>query len=287
MPSSSALWASIGPAITSPMRVDAGHVGLVVRVDDDALAVVELHAGRLQARGPRCRARGRWRPARRRPRSSSAAPPAAGSMVTCWAAPFLATPVTLLASLKVMPCLARMRCTVLATSASMPGRMRSRNSTTVTSEPSRRQTEPSSRPITPAPTTSRRLGTFGSDSAPVDETIAASSMLTPGSLATSEPVAMTMLLVSSCCLPLGAASRSTLPAPRMRAGAVEGVDLVLLEQEGDAVDVALHALVLEGQHLGEIELAAAPRCPCRRSRARPPRTARRRAAAPWRGCSRR
>ena len=94
-----------------------------------------------------------------------------------------------------------MRWTVFATSASMPGRMRSRNSTTPTSEPSRRHTEPSSSPITPAPTTSRRLGTFGSESAPVDETMFTSSMLTPGSFATSEPVAMTMLLVSSCCLP--------------------------------------------------------------------------------------
>ncbi len=43
----------------------------------------------------------------------------------------------------------------------MPGRMRSRNSTTVTSAPSRRQTEPSSSPITPAPTTISDFGGFG------------------------------------------------------------------------------------------------------------------------------
>ena len=39
---------------------------------------------------------------------------------------------------------------------------------TVTWLPRRRQTEPSSRPITPAPMTTRCLGTCGSDSAPVE-----------------------------------------------------------------------------------------------------------------------
>ena len=101
----------------------------------------------------------------------SAPSPAAGSMATLWPAAVLATPVTLLDSLKLMPCLARMRCRLRATSASVPGRMRSRNSTTSTSLPSRRHTEPSSSPITPAPITSRRLGTLGSASAPVEDTI--------------------------------------------------------------------------------------------------------------------
>ena len=141
--------------------------------------------------------------------------PAAGSMVTLWPAPFLATPVTLLESLKLMPCFMRMRWTLLATSASMPGRMRSRNSTTSTSDPSRRHTEPSSSPITPAPTTSMRFGTWGSASAPVDDTMVSSSISMPGNRATSEPVAMTMLLVSSCCLPPLASVTSTLPGPRI------------------------------------------------------------------------
>ena len=47
---------------------------------------------------------------------------------------------------------------------------------------------------------------------------------------------------------------STLPGAEHAARAVEVIDLVLREQERDAVDVALHALVLEGQHLGEVEL---------------------------------
>src|SRR6516225_609801 len=41
------------------------------------------------------------------------------------------------------------------------------------------------------------------------------------------------------------------------AGAVEGVDLVLFEQEGDAFDVAVDALVLEFHHGGKIELRLA------------------------------
>ena len=101
-----------------------------------------------------------------------------------------------------------------AISASVPGRMRSRNSTTRTSLPSRRQTEPSSSPITPAPTTSSRFGTLGSVSAPVEETTVRSSMAMPGSLATSEPVAMTMLLASSRCLSPLSRLTPTLPTPR-------------------------------------------------------------------------
>src|SRR5262249_45960095 len=41
------------------------------------------------------------------------------------------------------------------------------------------------------------------------------------------------------------------------AGAVKGVDLVLLEQEGDALDIAVNALVLEFHHGGKIELRLA------------------------------
>ena len=41
------------------------------------------------------------------------------------------------------------------------------------------------------------------------------------------------------------------------ADALERVDLVLLEQEGDALDVAVDALVLELHHRGEIELRLA------------------------------
>src|SRR5205814_115019 len=72
----------------------------------------------------------------------SAAPPAAGSTFALSFLPDASTPVTLEDSLNVMPWRCRMRWNCLPTSRSMPGRMRSRNSITVTLAPSRRQTEP-------------------------------------------------------------------------------------------------------------------------------------------------
>ena len=50
--------------------------------------------------------------------------------------------------------------------------------------------------MTPAPTTSSFFGTAASASAPVEDTTTFSSISTPGRRATSEPVAMTMCLVS-------------------------------------------------------------------------------------------
>ena len=58
-------------------------------------------------------------------------------------------------------------------------------------------------------------------------------------------------------LAVGAPVTSTLPGADDAAGAVEGVDLVLLEQEVDALDVAVDARVLERHHRGEIELRRA------------------------------
>ena len=75
------------------------------------------------------------------------APPAAGSVTTRKPAPVFSTPTTLVESWNFMPCLPRMRWNCLAISPSRPGVMRSRNSTTVTSLPSLRHTEPSSSPI--------------------------------------------------------------------------------------------------------------------------------------------
>ena len=79
-------------------------------------------------------------------------------------------------------------------------------------------------------------------------------MAMPGMAATSEPVAMTMDFASTDLLlavdegDLDLSRRGDAPA------AVEVVDLVLLQQILDALHVALHALILEGKHGGEIEL---------------------------------
>ncbi len=100
----------------------------------------------------------------------------------------------------------------------MPPRMESRYSTTVTLAPSRAQTEPSSRPITPPPTTIIVAGTLASSRAPVEVTIAFSSnsTLTPGMPATSEPVAMTMLAVGTSSILPSASVTATTPGAMMR-----------------------------------------------------------------------
>ena len=85
----------------------------------------------------------------------------------------------------------------------------------MTSAPSRFQTEPSSSPITPAPMIRSFDGTFSSDSAPVDDTTRFSSISMPFSRAISEPVAMTMFLVSTVCALPSLPVTSTLPAPRI------------------------------------------------------------------------
>ena len=114
-----------------------------------------------------------------------------------------------------MPCFSLMRWNCLATSVSMPGRMRSRYSTTVTCEPRRRQTDPSSSPITPAPTTIILAGNLSSAKAPVEDTTIFSSISTPGSGVTSEPVAMTMALVSSAWTVPSSAVTLTWPGAAM------------------------------------------------------------------------
>eukprot|EP00835_Amoeboradix_gromovi_P001168 NODE_47_length_27404_cov_0.284270.p13 type:complete len:113 gc:universal NODE_47_length_27404_cov_0.284270:26494-26156(-) len=65
---------------------------------------------------------------------------------------------------------------------------------TVTLLPKRFQTEPNSKPITPAPITISSLGTFWSSRAPVLVTILDSSTVKPGRTAGSLPVAITIFL---------------------------------------------------------------------------------------------
>ena len=70
-------------------------------------------------------------------------PPLAASMLTPMLESETSPLTTLVLSLNFIPCLARIRCIVLAISASMPGPpMAPKYSTTVTSAPNRDQTEP-------------------------------------------------------------------------------------------------------------------------------------------------
>ncbi len=112
----------------------------------------------------------------------------------------------------------------------MPGRMRSKNSTTVTWAPRRRHTEPSSSPITPAPTTSSFSGTLSSASAPVDETMRFSSISMPFRRATSEPVAITMFFVSTVWVLPSAPFTSILPGAVMRPWPMKASTLCFLSR---------------------------------------------------------
>ena len=99
---------------------------------------------------------------------------------------------------------------------------------------------------------------MGSDSAPVEETIVFSSMAMPGMAATSEPVAMTMALASSVCVPPLLAGDLDLAWRDDPGRAVKRLDLVLLQKKLDALHIALHPFVLEGEHGGEVERRASP-----------------------------
>ena len=85
--------------------------------------------------------------------------------------------------------------------------------------------------MTPAPTTISFFGGAGRLSAPVEETTVFSSISTPGSRATSDPVAMTIALVSSVVSLPSAPLTITLPGAAIRPSPLDPVDLVLLEQD--------------------------------------------------------
>ncbi|MNI67103.1 hypothetical protein D3C73_1227140 [compost metagenome] len=87
---------------------------------------------------------------------------------------------------------------------------------TVTWLPRRRHTEPSSRPMTPAPITIRCLGTSGRAKAPVESMMRWLSIVTPGRGVGSEPVAMTMSLACSAVSLPSSALTTTLPTPSRR-----------------------------------------------------------------------
>ncbi len=183
--------------------------------------------------------------------SVCASPPLAGSIVALTPAPLVSTPVTLLPSRNLKPCFSSMRWNCLATSPSMPGRMRSRNSTTVTSAPSRRQTEPSSRPMTPAPTTisffgagERQRAGRGNNLLLVD--LDAGQARDVGAGRDHDRLRLVRRLAA-------VALDDHLAGRDDAAFAVQPVDLVLLEQERDAVDVGGDRVVLVFHQRGEIE----------------------------------
>ena len=188
-PSSSALCASMGPAITSPIAYTPGTF-----VWKCASTSMRLRVSNAipSSRAPSPSVNGR------RPTATSStsavsvvtSPPAAGATSTCTSSPTTRAARAETPKRNFMPCFSSARCSSLAVPASAPGTMRSRYSSTVTSLPSRRHTEPNSSPIAPAPTTSSRRGTSGSVSASVLCTMRRPSNVMPGSAAGLLPVAI-------------------------------------------------------------------------------------------------
>ena len=85
-------------------------------------------------------------------------------------------------------------------------------SSTVTSAPRRRQTEPISRPITPEPTTPRRFGTAAMSSAPSLDRTFSSSKGASGSARAFEPVA-TMTCLADSVSSAAPATRTSIEPP--------------------------------------------------------------------------
>ena len=164
------------------------------------------------------------------------------------------------------PCFLKILCASLRTSPSMPGRIWSRNSTTVTLAPSRRQTLPSSSPITPPPITTMWPGTLGSASAPVNRRSRFMVDLDAGQRRDARAGGDDDILrrVGLC------RRRRPLSLPVNLRMALQPFDLVLLEQELDAAGQPLDRLEPCAVHRGRgrarrpdvftPHLASAPEC---------------------------
>mmetsp|Transcript_4235 Transcript_4235/g.5962 ORF Transcript_4235/g.5962 Transcript_4235/m.5962 type:complete len:222 (-) Transcript_4235:529-1194(-) len=208
MPSSSALCASMGPSMASPMAYTEGT--LVWKCSFTSMRFSRSNCTPSSSR-PMPRVNGR-RPmaTRTTSNSSSSALPFLLSTCSFTTSPTTCAPFTLVPILNFIFCFFRMDWNFLLTSPSEEGTILSRNSMQVTSEPSRFQTDPISRPITPPPITASRLGTSAMSSAPVESTMRPPALSTGqvGSGVTSEPLAIMMLVASTPCEP--PSTRSTL-----------------------------------------------------------------------------
>mmetsp|Transcript_18839 Transcript_18839/g.47866 ORF Transcript_18839/g.47866 Transcript_18839/m.47866 type:complete len:313 (-) Transcript_18839:260-1198(-) len=194
IPSSSALWASMGPATQSPMEytlgTDVRNFSSTTILFLSSVFTPTPSRLRLSVKG-------------RRPMDTStasafnvlASPPATGSTWRDTESPLLVPPITFVPNMKFMPCFLSDLVKAVPTSLSRKGQILSPNSTTVTLEPKRRHTEPSSRPITPPPITIKFSGTLSRARAPVELTTVFSSKGRKGSSMGSEPVASMTFLV--------------------------------------------------------------------------------------------
>mmetsp|Transcript_100284 Transcript_100284/g.146385 ORF Transcript_100284/g.146385 Transcript_100284/m.146385 type:complete len:238 (-) Transcript_100284:414-1127(-) len=214
-PSSSALCANMGPATQSPI---AKILACLVLKFSPMRMRLALSSSIPTLSNPRSSVRAR-RPTATRATSASIlliSPPAAASVVSVTPSLRMSAAVTLVLNLKEKPrFFLSERWKALMSSVSIVGHSRSENSTTVTLEPRRAQTEPSSSPMTPPPITTRCAGIFSSNKAPVEETQVRSVKSLKGkkdSSAGSEPVAIMVFLALICDLVPSSASISSVVA---------------------------------------------------------------------------
>ena len=116
--------------------------------------------------------------------------------VTSTVLPLISVPVTRAPKRISRPCLVKIFLDSLAMPLSMMAKKSSIASSRTTSEPKRFQTEPNSKPITPAPITPKRLGTSPISRAPVESRIKSPSTLATGMAIGSEPEAKITLSAS-------------------------------------------------------------------------------------------
>mmetsp|Transcript_7163 Transcript_7163/g.24624 ORF Transcript_7163/g.24624 Transcript_7163/m.24624 type:complete len:266 (+) Transcript_7163:505-1302(+) len=211
MPSSSALCASMGPGMTSPMAWMEGTLVWNLSLTKTRPRSISIP----RSSRPRPSVKGLLPIATRTTSASmcSCSPPSAGSTVSLTPSASATALVTLDLSLILIPCFFMTRSKFLRTSWSIAGTIFGKNSMTSTSAPSLDHTDPSSSPMMPPPMTTIFLGTSLSAMAPVDDTILSSSIWTPGSGVTSLPVASTTFLATTFSSPPSEVATVTSFAP--------------------------------------------------------------------------
>ncbi len=149
------------------------------------------------------------------------------------------------------PCLRKIFSASFATCSSTGIRKSGSASIITTSAPRRAHTLPSSRPMTPAPTTPSRCGTSVNSSAPVESTISSPNGAGGISIGT-EPVARITLPASMISASPSCGVNSTLrPASNLPLPARSG-DAVGLEQARDAAGQLADDMTLAFQHHADI-----------------------------------
>ena len=158
----------------------------------------------------------------------------------------------------VMPCLRNDFSSSADTASSSTGTSRGSSSTIVTSLPKRRKIDANSTPTAPLPMIAIDFGTSRRWIASSLVMMRVRSISMPGTLRGADPVA-TMISLRARSVCVSPSNTSTPPLPGQARRALDPVDLVLLEQELDALGQAGDDPVLARLHLRHVDADGAPR----------------------------